>query len=163
MRGPSFTVTWGSDASYRYLSAFTLWVKRTLFFPVKDVGVQVEVSGPAPNDLTSLAGCKACLKRLEESELLSCITAVSWRDIESFNLKSIVSCPFFVSDRYLIALFQLPFKDRRLHLLATSVRGAICMCNTFSNGQSKSIATDMSPLFVCMAYVSFQDESPECR
>ena len=119
-------------------------MKRTLFFPVKDVGVQVEVSGPAPNDLTSLAGCKACLKRLEESELLSCITAVSWRDIESFNLKSIVSCPFFVSDRNLIALLQLPFKDRRLHLLATSVRGA--MCNTFSNWQSKSIATDIVTL-----------------
>ena len=106
--------------------------------------MQVEVSGPAPNDLTSLAGCKTCSKRLEESKLLSCITAVSWRDIGSFNLKSIVSCPFFVCDRNLIVLCQLPFKDRRLHLLATSVRRA--MHNSFSNGQSKSIMTDIVSL-----------------
>ena len=96
MRGPSFTVAWGSEWSYQHLSSFTRWAKRRIFFPVKDVGVQVEVCGPAPEELSSLEGCKACLKLLDESELISCMTAVSWRDIDSFNLKSIVSSSFFV-------------------------------------------------------------------
>ena len=110
MQGPSFTVTWGSDVAYRYLSSFKQWVNKTVFFPVKDVGVQVYVSAPAPYDLTSLPGCKSCSQRLEESELLSSITAVSWRDIDSFNLKSIVSCPFFVCDKNLLSCFNSPLR-----------------------------------------------------
>ena len=70
-----------ATSTYKYLAAVTHWINKSVFFPVKDVRVQVEVSGPAPVELLSLAGCKACWKRLEESELLSCLTAVSWRDI----------------------------------------------------------------------------------
>ena len=80
-----------TDTSHRLLGGQT-----NVFFPVKDVGVQVEVCGPAPENLSSLEGCKACSTRLDESELISCLTAVSWRDIGSFNLKSIVSSSFFV-------------------------------------------------------------------
>lgn len=95
------TVLWGSDSTYKYLSAFKRWVEMSVFFPVQDVSVKVSVGEWTSPMATKLSSeCGECLKCFRDSQIEDVVVAVSWRDIESFNLKSIVSCRFFMRQEY---------------------------------------------------------------
>ncbi len=88
------TVSGASDTAYRYLAAFTKWVDRCIFYPAHDERVKVTVTELAsPIQLSH--ECQECRKKFEDSQILDIITSVSWRDIDSFNLRSIVSFRFF--------------------------------------------------------------------
>ena len=92
----SSTVSWASDLQYSYLSSFRQWVTGARFFPLPDVKVIVDIQ--CCNDILSniqLCECMACRQVMQNSQLLDKIISVNWSRIDSFDLKTVVSCVFF--------------------------------------------------------------------
>jgi hypothetical protein len=108
------------------LSSFQQWVAGGLFFPLPDVKATVEIQESISFPDIQLHECAACRQSMHTSQLLDKITSVNWRCIDLFDLRTL---------------------DRRLHLLATNLRGALRDC--FSNGQSKTIMSEIVSL-VCL-------------
>ncbi len=63
-----------------------------LCYPLRDVQVKVLITEMLQNSIELSGECRDCKKRFEDSDILGAERSVSWRDIDSFNLKAIVSC-----------------------------------------------------------------------
>ena len=130
---------WASDNQLMFLSSFMSWIQRATFYPVKNISdVTVKVCQETSTHLKlPTTCCPECISLLESSDIVDAIAAVNWREINNFNLKSSVSFRFnFVGEGgYVI------FEDQRLHVLATSARGA--MAFGFTNGQCKMLMIDL--------------------
>ena len=138
-----FSVLWASENKYRRLSSFTKWVQDTIFFPLPRVcNVMAEATVKEGAIFSTPVGCSECAGRLRTSDIVTQVEAVAWRDVGDADLTRIVSCRLKKS--MCLKHNYTPFQDRRLFELATSVRGALV--NSFSNGQSKTIVSDIVSL-----------------
>lgn len=61
------------------------------FFPVAGVEVRVEVGSNCSLEL-AMNECKDCNTHFMNSHIIERVAEVQWNDIESIDLKSIVSC-----------------------------------------------------------------------
>ena len=78
-----------SDNQYRLLSAFTSWISKMMFFPVRRVSVAVSAM-VVQCHLFQRQACLDCQKLFDKSGIVDQVVAVTWRKIDTFSLKSCV-------------------------------------------------------------------------
>ena len=72
---------------YALYSTFLELATNSHFVPLKSTKVFVEVYQVKTNDDVNLSQCPDCVKYLIEFEIVDKVSAINWRQIETFNLK----------------------------------------------------------------------------
>ena len=86
---------WASNNKFRFLSSFTNWIKSTIFYPVRrvfDVSAIVELELELGElSMASDSECPKCRELFKFSDILDMVEAIDWKEINTLNLKRIVS------------------------------------------------------------------------
>lgn len=126
-----------------YLTNFLDWFdcEKGNVFSVNNAPVRVTVTTPSTFNPPQM--CQQCGDQFKRSGLIDLVSAVNWR--LEFQLKALVSSVLFGSKTTVFFNFcELCLKDRRLHIVATSIKAAYR--GGFANGLSKAVVHDLVSL-----------------
>ena len=100
-----------SEIDYRFMTeesegeddvtSFKKWISTTLFYPLRKLTMKVEVEW-ADHISVDVPQCKDCSELMKESGVVDKVMSVDWRNVDVFNLKSIVSYCMFVFIRTIL-------------------------------------------------------------